>query len=162
MRSLRSTPLLCSLAWCGLLWPASQASEVNEIAVIVNKNSPQSTMSARDLRSVLLGETEKWPDGRAVLTALPPFQRPETIAALKTICGMSPADFKRYFMQLSFQGKAVTLPRVLPSPAAVKAFVAATPGAVGIIPASSVDASVDSLSIGSPGRASHVRQRTDE
>ncbi len=154
MRSLRPLLLLSCAAYC-LLLPLSQASAVNDIAVIVNKRSAQSTITSRDLRSVLLGQLDKWPDGHAMLTALPPFERPETIAALKTICGMSPADFKRYFMQLTFQGKTVTLPRILPSPAAVKAFVARTPGALGIVPASSVDSSVDSISIGDNLRGTH-------
>jgi hypothetical protein len=125
--------------------------------VIVNKADAQSAITSHDLRSVLLGEKEKWPDGNKVMAVLPTADHPETSFLLKAICGMSTADFKRYFMQLSFQGKTVALPRMLPSPASIKALVASTPGAVGIIPASSVDASVNQISLDgrSPGAAGY-------
>ena len=133
------------------------AAGPTDLAVIVNKKTAVLAFSSRDLRSILLGEKEQWPNGQKVLAVSLPTEMPETKLILKEICGMSEADFKRYFMQLTFQGKTAIPPRIARSPAAVKALVSATPGALGIIPAADVDESVNVVSLdgGYPGAANY-------
>ncbi len=119
------------------------AAAGSDLAVIVNKQTAVIGLTSRDLRSMLLGETDHWPNGQKVVVASLPVELPETKVVLKQICGMSEGDFKRYFMQLAFQGKPAPAPRILRSAAAIKALVSATPGALGIIPAHDVDAAVN-------------------
>ncbi|MDQ2773751.1 MAG: hypothetical protein M3Y57_02315 [Acidobacteriota bacterium] len=124
-----------------------QAESGSDLAVIVNKQTAVLALTSRDLRGMLLGQTEHWPNGQKVVVASLPIELPETKLLLKQICGMSEGDFKRYFMQLAFQGKAVSAPHILKSPAAIKALVGATPGALGIIPAHDVDSAVNVVSL---------------
>jgi hypothetical protein len=67
---------------------------------------------------------------------------PELRAFLKNICRMSEADYKRYFIQMSFEGKPVVQPRILNSSSAVRALVSASPGAIGLLHPNEVDSSV--------------------
>jgi hypothetical protein len=117
------------------------------VAVIVNKTAISPSISSRDLRSYILGEKEAWPNGQKVLAILLPTSSAESKVVLNKICNMSEGDFKRYFLQLAFQGKRVSVPRTLASAAAIKAFVAANPGAIGIIRATDADPSVSILSL---------------
>ena len=154
------TPIFLVLLVSGVLFlfpgesPADQASD---LAVIVNKKTVVLALTSHDLRSILLGEKDHWPNGQKLVAASLPPDVPETKLLLKQICGMSEADFKRYFMQLAFQGKSATPPRFLTSSAAVKALVSGTPGALGIIRARDVDASVNVISLDgeTPGQPSY-------
>lgn len=129
----------------------------SDLAVIVNKKTTVLALTSRDLRSILLGEKESWPNGQKVVAASLSAEGPETRLVLKQICGMSEGDFKRYFMQLTFQGKSIAAPRLMTSPAAVKALVSATPGALGIIRARDVDGSVNVIPLDgdNPGAANY-------
>jgi ABC-type phosphate transport system substrate-binding protein len=134
-----------------------QAEPGSDLAVIVNKQTAVLGLTSRDLRGILLGQMEHWPNGQKVVVASLPIELPETKLLLKQICGMSEGDFKRYFMQLAFQGKSVSAPHILKSPAAVKALVGATPGALGVIPAHDVDSAVNVLALDglNPGTPSY-------
>ncbi len=131
-------------------------AESKDLAVIVNKTTGVLALSSRDLRSIFLGAKDRWPDGTKVVAVSLPSEHAETRMVLKEICGMSESDFKRYFLMMSFQGKAVSPPRMAPTPGAVRAFVRNTPGALGVIRFSDVDSSVNVMSIdgavpGAPG-----------
>lgn len=136
---------------------SSTADSASDLAVIVNKKTAVVALTSRDLRSILLGERERWPNGQRVLAASLSMEGPETKLVLKQICGMSTGDFKRYFMQLTFQGKPAAPPRLMTSAAAVKALVTTTPGALGIIRARDADKSVNVISLdgGSPGTSNY-------
>ena len=60
---------------------------------------------------------------------------PERVAFLKIVCGMSDADFGKYFLQAAFTGKSATPPKEVTSAASVKSFVASSPGAIGFVKA---------------------------
>ncbi len=150
--------LVSILPLAGLLLIALDKSyaEPKDLAVIVSKTSGVLALSSRDLRSMFLGEKDRWPDGTKVVAVSLPSEHPETRMVLKAICGMSESDFKRYFLMMSFQGKEVSPPRMAPTSGAVRAFVRSTPGAVGVIRFSDVDGSVSVVSIdgavpGAPG-----------
>ncbi len=133
-----------------------QAAEATDLAVIIYKTSSTVSLSSRDLRSIFLGTKNNWPDGNKVVAVSLPTERPETRSILKEVCGMSEADFKRYFLMMNFQGKSVSPPRMMRTPDGIKTFVGSTPGAVGVIPFRDVDSSVAVMSIdglrpGAPG-----------
>jgi hypothetical protein len=134
----------------------SAASDAVDLAVVVNKSISLETVTASDLRLMILGEKSKWPDGKNVIAVQAPPESAEKTLQLKTVCKMSDAVLKRYYMQAAFTGKDIALPRDVASAAAVKQFVARTPGAIGCILASDVDDSVKILKVdgsapGEPG-----------
>jgi hypothetical protein len=150
MRSSIAIPTLALLA-IGMALP-----DGTELAVVVNKSSTVETVGLGDLRLMMLGEKAKWPDGNKVVTVE---TAPESAARdllLKTVCKMSDAVLKRYYMQAAFTGKDVAPPKDVASAGALKQFVARTPGAIGCILASDVDDSVKVLKVdgaapGEPG-----------
>lgn len=129
------------------LWVCSAADGSVDLAVIVNKSISLETLSASDLRLMILGEKSKWPDGKNVIAVQTPPESAEKALRLKTVCKMSDAALKRYYMQAAFTGKDIATPKDVASAAALKQFVARTPGAIGCIFASDVDDSVKVLKI---------------
>ena len=128
----------------------------NDLAIIVNKTESVSTLSDSDLRIIYLGQRDQWSDGSKVVAIIPALDTPEAQMLLKTACHMAPGDYKKYFMQMAFQGKSFSIVKTAPSTALVKALVSQTPGAIGIVRASQVDASVsvvklDGTAPGEPG-----------
>jgi ABC-type phosphate transport system substrate-binding protein len=131
-----------------------------ELAVVVNKSTGLATIGAGELRLLILGEKQKWPDGTKVTPVESAPESPERELMLKVVCKMSDAVRKRYYMQAAFTGKDTAPPRGVASAAALKQFVAATPGAIGCIIAADVDDSVKVLKVdgagpGEPGYKLH-------
>ena len=113
-----------------------------DLVVVVNKSTALQTLSLDELRNIYLGERSVWPDGRRILPTAFGTGTPEFQSFLKSICRMSEADYKRYFLQLSFEGKPVIQPRILNSASAVRAFVSSSPGSIGLLHPNEVDGSV--------------------
>ncbi len=135
---------------------AANAAPGDALAIVVNKSTTLETISSADLRAMILGEKTKWPDGKKVTPVQTSPQSPEGILLLKVVCKMSEAALKRYYMQAAFTGKNIVPPGDLPSAAALKQFVARTPGAIGGILLSDVDNTVSVLKVdgsapGEPG-----------
>jgi ABC-type phosphate transport system substrate-binding protein len=128
-----------------------------ELAIVVNKATTIETISSADLRSMFLGDKTKWPDGKKVTPVQTSLESPEGVLLLKVVCKMSDAVLKRYYMQAAFTGKDVVQPVGVPSAAALKQFVARTPGAVGGILASDVDGTVTVLKVdgAAPGESGY-------
>jgi ABC-type phosphate transport system substrate-binding protein len=132
-------------------------SDSTDLAVIVNKKTAVLGMTTRDLKGIFLGEKEAWPNGTKLIAIAPSLEHAETRSLLKEICGMNEPDYKKYFMQMNFQGKTVNAPHLVASPAQVRAAVAATPGAIGIVNLHDVDTSVNVISLDgvAPGSAGY-------
>ena len=128
-----------------------------ELAVVVNKSNALETISSADLRLMILGEKTKWPDGKKVSPVQTSAESPEGMLQMKVVFKMSDAVLKRYYMQAAFTGKDIAPPADVRSAAALKQFVARTPGAVGCILASDVDGTVSVLKVdgAAPGEASY-------
>jgi ABC-type phosphate transport system substrate-binding protein len=153
---MRSVVPLFALALldCLLLCSATAGAE---LAIVVNKATTIETISSADLRSMFLGDKTKWPDGKKVTPVQTALESPEGVLLLKVVCKMSDAVLKRYYMQAAFTGKDITQPVGVSSTAALKQFVARTPGAIGCILASDVDTSVTVLKVdgAAPGEAGY-------
>ncbi len=119
----------------------------DDYVVIVNKANPADSISSSDLRKMFMGEKAAWANGAKVVAITPGADRPEYGPAIKRATGMSGADFKRYFIQLSFLGKTVPLPKTLDSPAAIARFVGSSPGAVSCVPAADAGSAVKILKV---------------
>jgi ABC-type phosphate transport system substrate-binding protein len=128
-----------------------------ELAVVVNKANTLETIGSADLRLMILGEKTKWPDGKKVMPVQTSLESPEGALLLKVVFKMSEAVLKRYYMQAAFTGKDIVPPADVRSAAALKQFVARTPGAIGCILATDVDATVTVLKVdgAAPGEAGY-------
>jgi hypothetical protein len=144
---------LCSFAGCNF---CGAVDEPVDLAVVVNKGISLDALSASDVRLMILGEKAKWPNGTAIVAVQTAPDSPGRALQLKTVDRMTDAVLKRYYMQALFIGKEIAQPKEFASAAALKQFVAHSPGAIGCILASEVDDSVkvlkvDGASPGDPG-----------
>lgn len=119
----------------------------DDFVVIVNKANPADSISATDLRKMFLGEKGAWPSGAKVAAVTPSPDSPEYAAAIKKATGMSGADFKRYFIQLSFLGKTVPPPKAADSASSAAHFVSTAPGGISCVPAAAAGAGVKTIAL---------------
>jgi ABC-type phosphate transport system substrate-binding protein len=108
------------------------------IKIIVHPDNPVPAVDASFVRDAFLKKAASWSDGRAI--------RPIDLGKRSTartrfthdILRKTPAQLRTYWNQRVFSGKGVPPPEAVTT-AAVIAFVAANPGAIGYLP-SGVDA----------------------
>ncbi|UTF59533.1 phosphate ABC transporter substrate-binding protein [Gilvimarinus sp. DA14] len=111
-----------------------------EVVVITNPSGPDA-MDANQVRDLFIGRSKSLPNGQSA----DPIDL-ESGQALREefhnkVTGRSQAQLNAFWSKQVFTGKGQP-PRTLDSTAAVKAAVASTPGAIGYIDSSEVDASV--------------------
>lgn len=105
------------------------------IVVIVNSSNPVDSLTMGDLKKIFLSERSRWDTGKAVAPVMVAAGAAERTAFLKAVCGMSDADFGKYFLQAAFTGKSATPPKEVGSSQALKGVVATSPGAIGFVKA---------------------------
>jgi ABC-type phosphate transport system substrate-binding protein len=117
------------------------------MAIVVHRSNPIEELSLDELRSLFLGERQRWPNGRRITLVLPDPGRPEGEAALRLIYRMSEAELNHHFLRAVYRGQAVGPPKRLSSSERVVRFVFNVPGAIGCVPAQDVDGSVKVLRV---------------
>jgi len=126
------------ICWMASVSPVEAAGD--PIVVIVNNANPVDNLSIAELKKLFLGDRSRWDTGKAVAPVILSPGAPERTAFLKIVCGMSDADLGKYFLQAAFTGKSATPPKEVGSAAAVKSFVAGSPGGIGFLKASDLPA----------------------
>jgi ABC-type phosphate transport system substrate-binding protein len=121
--------------------PAPRA-DAGRAAVIVHASNPITTISANELRRILLGDDTRWPnqDGKITILLLSPGTEDRRVV-LRNLLKMSDGDFVRHWLGLVFQGEATSGPKVLRSATTLVRTVAALPPAIGIIGAEDIPSS---------------------
>lgn len=139
------------------LAPARAADGANRLAVIVSKDSPVSVLTAADLKKIFLGEKTKGDDGVKYVIALRSNGTADHAAALQLVFGMSEAALTKHFLAAAFTGVMPAPPKQLPTAAALKKYVALTPGAIGYVQADQLDDTVKAVPIDgkAPGEAGY-------
>ncbi len=116
-----------------------------DVVFVVNAQSAEGSLSADDIKSVLLGNKIKWDGGGviklAILTAGPVHEQ-----VMQERVQRSADQFDKYWKKLVFTGKGV-MPQQAADDAAVIDYVSKTPGALGYVAAASVTAQVKVLTI---------------
>lgn len=139
--AIAATAVLLGIAvWMVASVPAAKAAG-DPIVVIVNAANPVDNLSVGELKKLFLSDRSRWDTGKAVAPVMLAAGAPERTAFLKIVCGMSDADLSKYFLQAAFTGKSATPPKEVGSAGAVRAFVAASPGAIGFVKAGDLPAS---------------------
>ena len=136
---------------------ASAQDKADQLAIIVGKSSSLSGVTTAELQKYFKAEKTKAPDGTKIIIVMQDAGHPERDAALHGIYKMSEAEYNDYFVGQTFTGAVQSAPKSYPSSAAVKTYVAATPGAIGYVRASDADDSVKTLTVDgkSPGSADY-------
>lgn len=127
--------------------PPAQSAPAPALAVVVHHSNPVDNLSFSELRRIFMLDTQTWPHGRKITVVLREKGQPERAAAIRTICGLSEADYDKHILFRTFQGTVTIGPRSLQSESAVLRFVYNAPGAIGAVAADQVDATVKLLRI---------------
>ena len=99
--------------------------------VIVNGDTAVTSLDAGALKDVFTGKTTYWTGGQAVVIVT---AGDKADAALEQASGMNASAFKTFWQRLAFSGRGQQ-PKKADDAAAAVALVAATKGAVCVVPA---------------------------
>jgi ABC-type phosphate transport system substrate-binding protein len=127
---MNTTLTKSGLLACALLAGALQAKALDGV-VIANENAPSASLTLAALKDMYTGKKMFWEGGQPVVIVI---IGDKTDAALKEVSGMGSSEFKTFWQRLAFSGRGQQPKRVNDSAAAV-ALVAATKGAIAIVPA---------------------------
>ncbi|MBN8524886.1 MAG: substrate-binding domain-containing protein [Planctomycetes bacterium] len=98
--------------------------------VIVHPGNAAASLSKDDLDAIYNGKKANWPDGAKIVIAV--MDGPVHESFLKAYVGKTSAQFSASWKKIVFTGKAKA-PQECKDDAAMAAFVAATPGAIGYV-----------------------------
>lgn len=119
--------LVCAALMAGA-WPAQA---LDGAVVIANNDVQTDTISAAALKDIYTGKTKYWPDGESVVIVVLAGQ---TDAALAEVSGMEASQFRTFWQRMVFSGRGQP-PKKVTDTAALVALIAATKGAIAIVPA---------------------------
>ena len=109
-----------------------------DIAVVVGQETPENTLSFAEARKLVMGDRQYWSSSlRVTLLIHAPTAR-EREVVLKTIYGMSEAQFRQYWISKVFRLEATAGPKIVYSNEMAIELVGAIPGAVGFVDAANV------------------------
>lgn len=112
-------------------------AQQDQFAVVVNGETKVTEMKMQELKTVLKGEQQRWKDGSKVMIALMKTSSTIGSSVAQKVYGMSGDALNKFWLQLVFQGKA-TAPVFFESESDLKAYVAKTKGAIGVIGAAAL------------------------
>lgn len=111
-------------------------SDDTVLTVIANEKGAPSSLTMKELVSISSGEKQRWADGTKVSLAFLKTSTPGGSATAFKLMKMSGDQFNKHWLALVFQGKSKA-PNFFGSSQELDAFVSSTPGAIGIVEASS-------------------------
>ena len=116
-----------------------------EVAVIAHPGIGSESIDADTVQGFYLNKKRQWPDGTRVEISINGDTATHD-AFLGAYVGKSSGSYSSYWKRLVFTGKA-SMPKEFTGDAAVVAFVAKTPGAIGYVDAASVGEGVKRLAV---------------
>jgi ABC-type phosphate transport system substrate-binding protein len=121
--------------------PSLAGDSRDVVAVIAHKSVGIASISRDDLRPIFQTKKDTWPDGSKVK----PFNLPDNNATRQgfdaAVLGLDPDRVARYWIDRKIRG-GERPPQNAPSSAVMVKVIGKTPGAVGYVEASAVDATV--------------------
>jgi len=121
---------------------SSGSKEAADLAVIVNKANPVSSLSSSELHKLFLGETQYWRSNQPVFLIVPDNASPEHETILRQIYGMSDSRYRQYWNGKLFRGEAVSPPTEMEPGGLTTEAVGAISGAIAIVERHDFPASV--------------------
>ena len=121
--------LLCIV----FIFSSINARSQNEmLTVISNDKGAPAELKLSDLKSIFLGEKQRWRNGNKISIALMKTSTPGGAYICQKIYDMSSDELKKFWLALVFEGKA-DAPEFFNTTSELESFVAENPGAIGII-----------------------------
>lgn len=111
--------------------------------VIANESVPETALDAAALKAIYTAKTTYWNGGQAVVIIV---AGDKTDAAIEQASGMNPSSFKTFWQRLAFSGRGQQPKRTNDGASAVTA-VAATKGAIAIVPSDTDVKGVKTLTV---------------
>jgi len=124
-----------------LLAGATHAVAAADLVVIVSARSAAPVLRPEQVAAIFLGQTAQLPDGALVTAIDQQVGSPTRDEFYAKVASKSPALLKAYWSKLLFTGRGQP-PREVAGDNAVRKLVADTPGMIGYIDRSALDASV--------------------
>jgi ABC-type phosphate transport system substrate-binding protein len=121
-------------------------SQNSSLTVISNQKGAPSTLNFSELRSIFMGEQQRWSGGTKITLALMKTNTPAGKNTSETIYGMTSDELNKFWLALVFQGKA-TAPNFFSSAGELENFVAQSPGAIGIVDQVAANAEVKTIQV---------------
>ncbi len=122
---------------------ALQALALDGAVVIANPGVAADSLTADGLKNIYTAKTKYWDGGQNIVIAVLP---DKTDAALQQASGMEASQFKTFWQRLAFSGRGQE-PKSAADAAALVSLVAATKGAIAIVPADTALAGVKKIDI---------------
>jgi ABC-type phosphate transport system substrate-binding protein len=115
-----------------LVAAVSIAKAQQSLSVIANQKGSPASLSLNELRTIFMGEKQRWGNGTKIIIALIKTNNPLGITISKKVFDMVPDELNKYWLALVFQGK-VSAPTFFNSVSDLQNFVSQNPGAIGIV-----------------------------
>jgi len=129
---MKSFPFKIGLLSVALVVAGSlRALALDGAVVIANPSVAADGLSAEALKDIYTAKTKYWADGQAIIIVILP---DKTDAALQQASGMNGSQFKTFWQRLTFSGRG-SEPKKADNSASLVALVAATKGAIALVPA---------------------------
>ncbi len=123
----------------------SVSAFAGDFVVIANSSTGASAISKTELKRLFTGKLTDF-DGKKVTPINLSDDNAAKVEFAKDVLGQSIADYKQFWVEQKVKGNGVP-PMMQQNSKAVKAMVAAIPGAIGYVDKAEVDASVKALDI---------------
>jgi ABC-type phosphate transport system substrate-binding protein len=107
-------------------------SQSSSLTVISNLKGAPSSLTFSELKSIFMGEQQRWQGGTKITIALMKTSTPAGKNTSLKVYGMSGNELNKFWLALVFQGKAGS-PNFFNSASELENFVAQNPGAIGIL-----------------------------
>jgi len=137
----RIVAILWTMFWLSTLfqWPSSaQTTRGDDIAVVVNPDTPVNDLSLAEVRKVLLGERQYWNSKLPVVLLIRAPVARERDVVLRVIYQMTETQFKQYWIAKIFRAEAASPPKIVYSNDMQFELVTALPGAIAFVDARNV------------------------
>lgn len=102
------------------------------LTVIANSKGAPAELKFAELKSILKGEKQRWPDGTKILICLMKTNTAAGTTTSRKVYNMSGDDVNKFWLALVFQGKAPA-PSFFNSMSELETFVAQNSGAIGVV-----------------------------
>jgi hypothetical protein len=129
----RLTAAVRLMAVCGLLCMGIiAAAQDNSLTVVANEKGAPAEIKMSELKSVLMGEKQRWSNGKKVVIALMKTSTPLGSIVSKKVYDMSGDEVKGFWLKISFAGKA-DAPKFCNTVEELLSYVSENEGAIGIL-----------------------------
>ena len=140
--SFVNRPLIVALALvavAGLSRPQPVAAQARgDLAIVVNSETPVTSLSFAELRQVFLGDKQYWTKDMPVVLLMRAPTSAERDAVLNVIYQMKEPQFKQYWIAKIFRAELSSPPKIVYSSESTVSLISAIPGAIAFMAATDV------------------------